>query len=147
MCNHHRRDEDARSAAPIVTTTAAHRVSDAERERVLDQLRAHAGDGRLSLDEFGDRVSEALAARTGAELTAALRELPRVVTEREMSAERRAVVRPFVLVMALLVGIWAVTGFGFPWPVFPLLGWGLPVLSAWRSAPEDIARSRRTAVS
>jgi len=31
----------------------------------------------------------------------------------------------FVLVNALLIVIWAVTGAGFFWPIFPLLGWGI----------------------
>ena len=34
----------------------------------------------------------------------------------------------FVLVNASLWVIWAVTGAGFPWPVFPLVGWGLGVV-------------------
>ncbi len=33
----------------------------------------------------------------------------------------------YVLVNAFLIGIWAVTGAGFFWPVFPLLGWGIGV--------------------
>jgi 2TM domain-containing protein len=38
----------------------------------------------------------------------------------------------YVLVNALLIGIWAVTGAGFFWPVFPLLGWGIAVgFNAW----------------
>lgn len=31
----------------------------------------------------------------------------------------------FVLVNALLIVIWAATGAGFFWPIFPLLGWGI----------------------
>lgn len=31
----------------------------------------------------------------------------------------------YVLVNALLVGIWAATGAGFFWPVFPIVGWGI----------------------
>lgn len=30
----------------------------------------------------------------------------------------------FVLIQLLLVAAWAATGAGFPWFVFPLLGWG-----------------------
>ena len=33
----------------------------------------------------------------------------------------------YVLVNAFLVGIWAVTGAGFFWPIFPILGWGIGV--------------------
>jgi hypothetical protein len=38
----------------------------------------------------------------------------------------------YVLVNAMLVIIWAVTGSGFFWPVFPILGWGIGVAAnAW----------------
>lgn len=33
----------------------------------------------------------------------------------------------YVLVNALLVVIWFMTGSGFFWPVFPMLGWGIGV--------------------
>ena len=48
--------------------------------------------------------------------------------KREFSANLFA----YVLVNAFLVGIWAVTGAGFFWPVFPILGWGLGLFfHAW----------------
>ena len=31
----------------------------------------------------------------------------------------------YVLVNALLWAVWATTGSGFPWPVFPTAGWGI----------------------
>jgi hypothetical protein len=38
----------------------------------------------------------------------------------------------YVIVNAMLVGIWAVTGAGFFWPIFPILGWGIGVAAnAW----------------
>jgi hypothetical protein len=38
----------------------------------------------------------------------------------------------YVIVNAILVGIWAVTGAGFFWPIFPILGWGVGVgANAW----------------
>jgi hypothetical protein len=44
----------------------------------------------------------------------------------------RGHVMAYVLVNALLVGIWAVTSAGFFWPIFPMLGWGLGVaFNAW----------------
>ena len=44
------------------------RASDADRDRVLDLLRAAVGDGRLTADEFGERMEAALSARTLGEL-------------------------------------------------------------------------------
>ena len=38
----------------------------------------------------------------------------------------------YVIVNAMLVGIWAATGAGFFWPIFPILGWGIGVgANAW----------------
>ena len=38
----------------------------------------------------------------------------------------------YFLVNTFLVAIWAVTGAGFFWPVFPILGWGIGVaFNAW----------------
>lgn len=137
MCGHDRasaaseRHDHRRGAGALVRAKASERVTDHERERVVAQLRLHVGQGRLSLDEFGERIDEALAARTGAELRVALRELPRIRSAAERRRQRRAVVTPYLLVSSLLVLIWASSGFGFPWPVFPIVGWGLPVLGEW----------------
>jgi hypothetical protein len=38
----------------------------------------------------------------------------------------------YVAVNTVLVVIWAVTGAGFFWPIFPILGWGVGVAAnAW----------------
>jgi hypothetical protein len=44
------------------------RASDADRDRVVDVLRAAAGDGRLTGDEFDERLEAALSSRTLGEL-------------------------------------------------------------------------------
>ena len=44
------------------------RASDADRDRVVDVLRAAAGDGRLTAEEFGERMEAALSSRTLGEL-------------------------------------------------------------------------------
>ena len=52
------------------------RASDADRERVVAALHRHTAAGRLSLDEFGERVSRALAAVTRGDLAAVTVDLP-----------------------------------------------------------------------
>jgi 2TM domain len=38
----------------------------------------------------------------------------------------------YVTVNAMLIVIWAVTGSGFFWPIFPIVGWGIGVAAnAW----------------
>jgi len=75
MCAHRLRDREASLTRIYDDTRAAetrpgsdYRVSDAERDAVLADLRSHTAAGRLSIEEFSRRTDEALAARTGAEL-------------------------------------------------------------------------------
>jgi hypothetical protein len=57
------------------------RVSDAEREQTVLRLRDHLLAGRLSLDEFSERVETAYGARTGGELVKARENLPDALGE------------------------------------------------------------------
>jgi hypothetical protein len=52
------------------------RASDEDRDRVLRELRDRAAEGRLSHETFERRVDSALRARSHAELTALVRDLP-----------------------------------------------------------------------
>ncbi|HET8606799.1 MAG TPA: DUF1707 domain-containing protein [Gaiellaceae bacterium] len=52
------------------------RASDADREGAVAQLREHAAEGRLTLEEFADRVSSAYRARTTVELDELASDLP-----------------------------------------------------------------------
>jgi len=55
---------------------ASYRVSDAEREQAVAVLRDHLMAGRLTLDEFSERVEAALGARFGADLARVQQDLP-----------------------------------------------------------------------
>ncbi|MFC4531553.1 DUF1707 SHOCT-like domain-containing protein [Sphaerisporangium dianthi] len=52
------------------------RMSDADRERVAERLQAAAGEGRLSQEEFEQRLSGVLAARTFGEVEQYVADLP-----------------------------------------------------------------------
>jgi Domain of unknown function (DUF1707) len=52
------------------------RVSDAERQRAIDELRRHCGAGRIDMDEYSVRLERALTATTLADLDALLADLP-----------------------------------------------------------------------
>lgn len=52
------------------------RASHEDRDRVVEQLRDAAGDGRLTLEELDERLEKALSARTESELTALVSDLP-----------------------------------------------------------------------
>ncbi|MBV9932799.1 MAG: DUF1707 domain-containing protein [Actinobacteria bacterium] len=52
------------------------RISDAERNDVVELLRHHCAEGRITLDEFSDRVGDVFEARTSADLELVTRDLP-----------------------------------------------------------------------
>lgn len=54
-----------------------YRASDGDRERVVARLRRAVGDGRLTMDEFDERVQSVYAARTYGELEDLTADLPR----------------------------------------------------------------------
>ena len=56
--------------------TAGIRVSDAERDAAVERLSAATGDGRLTLQEFSQRMELATAARTRADLDGLVADLP-----------------------------------------------------------------------
>ena len=53
-------------------------ASDAEREQAVDALREHLLAGRLTLEEFSERVEATLGARVGADLARVQQDLPAV---------------------------------------------------------------------
>ncbi len=52
------------------------RVADADRDRTVTLLREHVVEGRLTLDEFSERMGAALEAKTRGELDAVMADLP-----------------------------------------------------------------------
>ena len=135
MCHssRHRRRHDAARSHHRPPADPGVRAADADREHTSGELRRHAADGRLSYEELDERLGRAAAAVTLGDLAALTSDLPRLGAAEERqasaSAELREHVRSYLLVMALLVGIWAATGAEYFWPVWPMLGWGFAVAS------------------
>ena len=102
-------------------------ASDADRERVAERLRAAAGEGRLTPEELEERLESAFSARTDAELEPLVADLP--APRPGTSAARPQHERAYVATMLLLVAIWALTGAGYFWPIWPMLGWGIGVVA------------------
>ncbi|WBB66453.1 DUF1707 domain-containing protein [Micromonospora sp. WMMD812] len=92
------------------------RASDDDRHRVVAQLQGHTEAGRLTLDEFSDRVGAVWAARTLGDLAALTRDLPAPATptgaEGATGHHRRELLVVFAvaaLTLLLLVLFMAVT--------------------------------------
>jgi class 3 adenylate cyclase len=111
---------------------ATTRVSDAEREATVVALRGHFETGRLTFDEFNDRVDEAYAARTDADLSAALRELPRQSPQvhpphrphppdRRRAPWKRWALSHYAFVNGTCIAVWAASGAGYFWPIWVLI--------------------------
>jgi hypothetical protein len=116
-------------------TDLALRIGDADRERVADRLRQAAGEGRLSPEELEERLGAAFAARTAGELEPLVADLPpepepapRAPHRGHRQGRHHGDLRAFVATSILLVAIWALTGAGYFWPVWPILGWGIFVV-------------------
>jgi hypothetical protein len=145
MCGRRRRHHhDPRLDVTPTTRIEADdvRASDAEREEVVTALRTHAGDGRLGIEELDQRIEAAYAAKTRRELVALTNDLPRA--PRPLGDQRREFaehVRLYLTVMGLLVVIWALTGMGYFWPVWPIVGWGVGIVSHASALPRRRAHA------
>jgi hypothetical protein len=118
------------------------RASDADRDRLADELRAHSVAGRIDTDELEERLQRAYAARTLGELEALRRDLPATPQQVALALrERRAqLVRRTIQetggslgAFAICTAIWIGSGAsGFFWPVFVLIGViGLLLRNGW----------------
>jgi hypothetical protein len=134
---------DQRAISPPERDHEQLRASDAERELAAAALREHAAEGRVTMEELDQRAQAAFAARTRKDLQALFEDLPGQLPDRpgrKLQAKARAHsahVRAYVLVSLGLVAIWALTGTGYFWPLWPIMGWGIGVAShtaGWRTA-------------
>ena len=118
------------------------RAADSDRQKIADQLKSALDEGRLSLHEYDDRVGQAYAARTYADLIALVDDLPRpgvsaadVAARREAEARRSARRMPTALIVLwtiwgalaavnlvvyVLVAV-STSGDLYPWPIWMLV--------------------------
>lgn len=94
-------------------SSPAVRASDAERRRLADLLKQACVEGRLTLDEFGERMDRAIKARTRADLDALTQDLPisaaSLATTSTASLTRPPVSRTLaILSSADRTGVWRI---------------------------------------
>jgi hypothetical protein len=78
------------------------------------------------------------AARTYGELAPIVSDLPvppRPRSPRRSARRRQPELAAFLAVNLMLIVIWAATGAGYFWPIWPLLGWGLGLIGPWHCPP------------
>ena len=113
-------DSDSRSSGQDATL----RVSDAERQATADQLKAHFAAGRLDMDEYDERLQQALAAKTRRDLDDLLRDLPPTNVASTQAPRGRPSFMPVFVAIAVIATL-ALTlsvahGFFFPWWIIPI---------------------------
>ena len=107
------------------------RVSDAERDAVATELGEHLRQGRLGQAEFDERLTAALSARTGRDLSKLLADLPparegSTVPQPAAPLPRSLLLIP-LLAAAILIVCAAAGGWHHGWEPWPLL-WLVPIL-------------------
>lgn len=131
------------------------RASNHDRERAVAALSTHAADGRLTFEEFEQRVDHVYRAVTTAEVDAVLHDLPAVQRPSGAAGNRQlrlpvwlhAEWRAWLGVGALCVAIWLATSLAagvllYPWPMWVIGPWGA-VLLARSAGPERALCARR----
>lgn len=122
------------------------RASDAEREKVAEEMREHYALGRLDSTELDERLSAAYGARTRAELDVLRHDLPLLPASRAQSraeqAERRAELARrlaqrtggALVPFAVCTVVWLASGAsGSFWPIWVALVALVPLLAnGWR---------------
>jgi hypothetical protein len=119
------------------------RVSDEERERLAEELKEHTVAGRLTAEEYEQRLDAVYAARTRSELDILRQDLPvssaaaqRALVQRKSKLRRRLLQEAGGSMTASLVcvAIWLAAGAqGAFWPAWVILFTLLPFArDAWR---------------
>jgi hypothetical protein len=108
------------------------RVGDSERAAVADVLREQHVQGRLTSDEFQQRLDRCLAAKTYAELDALVEDFPADEGRSRQGREWAWRPRPLVLLPLVVIAIVASGGHLF-WLAFPLIFFFVLRPLLWRS--------------
>ena len=131
------------------------RASDADRDRTASLLREHLSAGRLTPEEFNDRLDRAFAAKTVGEIDTLLSDLPGIDLYRLPDAAltrypRQAKDTPprrsgrgrawraawgawFTAVLICFV-VWGLSGRGYVWPLWVAGPWGAVLAGGWVTA-------------
>jgi uncharacterized membrane protein len=136
------------------------RASDQDRDRTANVLREHHAVGRIDSDEFNERLDKAFTAKTIGDLEALTADLPAVdpypLPTSSMPVRRPGGDLPAASVLGamsrgqgrfspawqaawgswlgvtlVMIVIWMLTGFGYPWPLWVIGPWGAIMAGRW----------------
>jgi Domain of unknown function (DUF1707) len=134
------------------------RASDEDRDKTASLLREHHAAGRLTPEEFNERLDQTFAARTLGDLDELMSDLPAIDLYRlphagltpgttgRLPAATDSGARPgrfspgwqaawgsWFSVSAVLIVIWALAGHSYPWFAWIIGPWGVMLLGRWIS--------------
>lgn len=134
------------------------RASDADRERVATALRESYSEGRLTIDEFQERLEQAYGARTHGDLAVLTSDLPvlvrhpapaappvRIAVDREAYWQRlRIIVLRYIVWCLFLISLWIIMGrHGSFWPIWPIIIFGFLTARRVLEIEKYLAREAR----
>jgi hypothetical protein len=145
------------------------RASDADRDRAASLLREHHAAGRLTAEEFSERLDRAFAATTVGEIDALLKDLPGIdlyrlpdaaLTRRPRQRQAVVPVSPgrgsrawraawgvWLCVSAVCFVIWGLTSApGYVWPLWVAGPWGAILACSWVAANAGRSGQGRTGI-
>jgi len=136
--------EHTSPAAPTRTGTAGPplRISDAERETIVERLGHHLTAGRLTITEFDERVALVYRATTQDDAGAVLADLPptpaptpprpagNTVTRLRLPLHQRIEWGAWAAVGSINLAVWALVSLGtmsliYFWPIWVVVPWGI----------------------
>jgi hypothetical protein len=130
------------------------RASDEDRDRTASLLREHHALGRLTAEEFNDRLDKTFAAKTVGDLDALLADLPGIdlyrlpgaaLTRQPRQSQARGLAPTrgrfspawqaawgsWLSVSLVCFVIWGLTGTGYLWPLWVAGPWGAILVGRW----------------
>jgi len=122
-----------------MTTTIA-RAGDRDRQKTASRLGQALAQGYLALQEYEQRVQQAFQTETTGELKQLVADLP-VDRIRRADPRRRATrkaaartgvrihLAAFLAMTAVVLTVWAATGVTYFWPIWPILGAAVGLVS------------------
>ena len=142
------------------------RASDADRDRAASLLREHHAAGRLTAEEFAERLDRAFVAKTVGEIDALLKDLPGIDLYRLPDAALTRHPRPrqpgvpssgrgagawraawgvWFTVSAVCFVIWGLTSApGYVWPLWVAGPWGAILACSWLTV--NVGRHGQTGI-
>ncbi|MFV0429916.1 MAG: DUF1707 domain-containing protein [Arachnia sp.] len=138
------------TADPRQPGVAGLRASDADRDALAELLAGAYSDGRLDSDEYQERLARGMQVKRIGEIQPLVADLvlapapaplpdqsPAKPPAKGWAVLRDVSLRSWIGLAIMFNLIWLMAGAGYYWPMWPMLGTGIPVAMALFLTPRD----------